>query len=158
MWKKAVLLTVFFILAVSMAHGQEGGRLGMGLVMGNPTGIAWKYRMDQVNAVDGSIGFSPYDRFRFNVDYLWHSRPFKEQNLAIHYGPGVAFGVANSASAPFPGSGSGNAGFGVRGLVGLTYAINNSPVDIFFELAPLVVLVPGPASGIDLGFGLRAYP
>jgi len=157
MWKKTVVLAVFFILAASVAYGQEGGRLGMGLVVGDPTGLAWKYRMNEKNAFDGSIGFAPNDRFRFDVDYLWHSRPFNEKNLAIHYGPGVAFGVANSSSTEF-GTTSGQAGFGVRGVVGLTYAIKNSPLDIFFEVAPLIVLTPGPNSGVDLGFGLRAYP
>lgn len=157
MWKKAMLLAAFCVLAISVAHGQQGGRFGMGFVLGDPTGIAWKYRMNEMNAVDGSIGFSPNDRFRFQVDYLWHAHPFGERNLAIHYGPGVSFGVAKTSSTPFADN-SGEAGFGVRGVVGLTYTIKNAPLDLFFELAPLIVLVPNQNSGVDIGFGLRAYP
>ena len=46
----------------------------------------------------------------------------------------------------------------IDGGVGLSYLVKNSPIDLFFEIAPLLVFAPGPGSGIDLGFGIRAYP
>lgn len=138
---------------------QQGGRFGAGFVVGEPTGIAWKYRIDQVNAVDGAIGLSPYNAYRVHVDYLWQSHPFSEQNLGMHYGAGVAFGggrteYVNRGGVLFREQ---EIGFGVRGVIGLNYLIRNSPVDLFFELAPIVVLTPNSASGIDLGFGARVY-
>jgi hypothetical protein len=48
-------------------------------------------------------------------------------------------------------------GFGLRGVIGLNYLIRKTPLDLFLELAPLVVLTPNSASGVDLGFGARVF-
>jgi hypothetical protein len=153
---------VVLLLCTALCSAQEmqqGGKFGAGFVIGEPTGIAWKYRINQINAVDGAIGFSPYNAYRVHVDYLWQSYPFSEQNLAMHYGIGAAFGSAGTAYSNRSGVlfRDRELGFGVRGVIGLNYLIRNSPVDLFFELAPLIVLTPNSASGIDLGFGARVY-
>jgi hypothetical protein len=139
--------------------GQRGGQFGAGVVLGEPTGIAWKYRINSVNAVDGAVGFSPYNSYRVHVDYLWQTFPFEERNLGIHYGAGIAFGGGDRAYTYRGGVlfRHDELGFGLRGVVGLDYLIRNSPVDLFFELAPLVVLTPTSDSGIDVGFGARVY-
>lgn len=157
------LLLVSVLIASSLSYGQQGGNFGIGFVFGQPTGIAWKYRMNNSNALDGIVGVGPYDRFRLQADYLWESHPFKEKNLLLHYGPGVAFGFGQTEYVVHYDKGvqyltNEEPRFGVRGVVGLSYLINKTPLDIFFELAPVVILEPGLGSGFDLGFGIRAYP
>ena len=56
-------------VAVQQTHAQERGRFGFGFEFGEPTGFTWRYRINYVNSVDGSIGFIPEDRARINVDY-----------------------------------------------------------------------------------------
>ena len=150
------------LLCAAFCSAQEtyqGGKFGAGFVIGEPTGIAWKYRINQINAVDGAIGLSPYNAYRVHVDYLWQSRPFTEPGLAMHYGVGAAFGSSGTAYTNRSGVlfRDEELGFGVRGVIGVNYLIRNSPVDLFFELAPLIVLTPNSTSGIDLGLGARVY-
>ena len=157
---KRIAFIIFLISVLALtANAQEGGRFGMGFVVGDPTGFAWKYRMDNIHAIDGSIGFSPTERLRLQGDYLWHAYPFSEKRLALYYGPGIAFSFGRTDYVVFSnGYGYNDAGFGIRGVVGLGYNIKNSPVELFFEMAPLIVLTPTAGSGIDLGLGVRVYP
>ena len=139
------------------------GRLGFGFVFGEPTGIAWKYRINHVNAVDGAVGFSSFDQLWMHIDYLWQSYPFTEQSLALHYGLGSAIGfgrteyfVVNRGSYILTRR---ELGFGARAVVGLTYTIPKSPLDVFLEVAPVFVLSPNPPGmGFDVGLGARVYP
>lgn len=156
----AVLVLLLFLTCLQL---QAQGRFGFGVVFGEPTGIAMKYRIGNANAVDGAIGFSPYDRFRIHGDYLWQSYPFQTPNLALHYGIGAAFGFGRAAiiySRPDGGYflRRVDLGFGVRTVIGLTYAVARSPVDVFLEFAPIFIFAPGPDVGFDIGLGARFYP
>ena len=157
MWKRMLFIALFGFASTVTGTAQQKGKFGLGVVVGEPTGLAWKYWLEGTNALDGSIGFAPSDRFRLSVDYLWHAHPFSEKALALHYGPGVTFGFGQSHySSDYFGENGG--GFGFRGVVGLTYLIKNTPLDVFFEAAPVIILAPSATSGVDLGLGLRAYP
>ncbi|MBI1804875.1 MAG: DUF3996 domain-containing protein [Ignavibacteriae bacterium] len=157
-----IVALAVLLLAPTAAPGQ--GKFGVGFVVGDPTGVAWKYKLNANNALDGAIGFSPFDRYRLHVDYLWHSNPFHEQNLALHYGAGVAFGfgrteyiVVNDGRSRYLLRDQ-EIGFGVRGVIGLTYRVQQSPVELFFEAAPLVIVSPAGGMGVDVGLGVRFYP
>lgn len=159
-----VLSAAFIVLICGLtSEVRSQGRVGFGIIVGEPTGVAFKYRMNSVNAVDGALGFSPFDRFRLHADYLWHTYPFEEDRLAVHYGFGAAIGFGRTDYiAVNPGNGyvlrSRELGFGVRGVLGLTYAIPRSIVDLFLEVAPVLVVTPDAGMGIDAGIGARVYP
>lgn len=148
------------MVASPPAHAQ--GRFGFGFILGEPTGLSWKYRMDRANALDGAIGFSPYDRFRVHVDYLWNARPFSDPNFSLHYGLGAAFGFGRTEYVARKGKDyfirSQDLGFGLRAPFGIDYLIPRSPVELFFELAPIFIFAPGTGVGIDFGLGVRFYP
>ncbi len=154
------LLAGLVLCGTSALYAQ--GPFGFGIVIGEPTGIAWKYKINHLNAIDGAIGFSPYDRFRIHADYLWQAHPFQEEHLAVHYGLGAAIGFGRTDEVYEHGNtyvlSEGDMGFGIRAVVGLTYTIPRSPVDVFLEIAPIVVAAPGPGLGLDLGLGARVYP
>lgn len=160
--RSVALAVLACVLAGAGTDLRAQGMFGFGIVIGEPTGLAWKYKINHINAVDGTIGFAPDDAFRINVDYLWHAYPFEEQHLAVHYGLGAAFGFGRTESEfphnhSFAGNGE-DLGFGIRGVVGLTYSIPRSPVDLFFEIAPLIVAAPEGGFGLDVGLGVRVYP
>jgi hypothetical protein len=158
-----MIMLCFSLLSfpTGVLHSQE--KFGFGIILGEPTGVAWKYKISRLTALDGAIGFSPHDRFRAHVDYLWHSYPFHEQNLALHYGVGAAIGFGQPDYVVFE---RGNRyflrhadlGFGARTVLGLTYDIPRSPVDLFFELAPILIAAPETGVGVDIGIGARVYP
>jgi hypothetical protein len=156
-----VLTTV--LLAASLSKGSAQGRFGVGFIFGDPTGFSWKYKISQQNALAGVLGFSPFDRFRFHVDYLWLARPFDNQNLSFSYGIGGAAGfgrtefvVARGRNLYFARDVS--PGFGIRGAFGLNYMIPRSPVELSLEVAPILIMTPATGMGVDGGVAVRFYP
>ena len=161
--RKWIVFLLVTIACFSTTFGQPRGNFGVGFVFGDPTGFAWKFRLSGENALDGVVGFSPFDRFRLHVDYLWETEPFTERHLSLHYGPGAVFGfgrteyvVYNSRNGYFLRSEA--VGFGVRGVIGITYLVKKTPIDVFFEMAPLIIFAPHTGTGIDISFGGRFYP
>jgi hypothetical protein len=162
----AIAILVLAVSSVPADRLYAQGRFGFGLVLGQPTGLAWKYKFNRANALDGAIGFSSYDRYRIHLDYLWHAYPFQEGHLALHYGVGGGIGFGEPPYGPFGGYyfrddyfyRHTELGFAARGVIGLTYDIPRSPVDLFFEIAPIFVAAPTAGFGLDLGVGARVYP
>lgn len=161
--KRRVLLLSLILLATAPVALRAQGRFGFGFIVGDPTGFSWKYKMSQ-NALDGAVGFSPFDRFRAHVDYLWVARPFDDANLSLTYGVGGAVGFGRTGYYLFR---NGRYAFytsdepgdvGIRGPIGLNYMIPRSPVELTLELAPLLVLSPPAGFGFDGGLAVRFYP
>lgn len=139
------------------------GRVGIGFIVGDPTGFSLKYKVSAANALDGALGFSPFDRFRIHADYLWISRPFNDQQFSFTYGAGAAVGFGNSEYVVSRGrylyfTRDVPTGFGIRVPVGLSYMIPRSPVELTLELAPIVIFAPDGGIGIDGGLAVRFYP
>ncbi len=158
---RMVGLIALLLWGVQEMKAQQG-RFGFGLVAGEPTGLAWRYRIDNVHSVAGSVGFLPGENVRFSADFLWQT-PFRgNSDFYAYYGPGVFVGYGERRVYYFS-DGSyrvlDDAGaVGVRLALGVAYNIPRSPVDLFFEVAPAVILT-APAGGVvDVGLGVRVYP
>jgi hypothetical protein len=52
----------------------------------------------------------------------------------------------------------GGAGVGIRGLVGIEVVPERTPLEIFFQLGPLIGLSPAFGSAFDAGLGIKFYP
>jgi hypothetical protein len=115
-----------------------------------------------MHALAGAVGFLPGEHVRLDVDVLWHSNFRDNPNLVLHYGPGILVGVGErrlyrfSDGTVFAGDDRGTVGF--RMVVGVTYAIPRSPVDLFFEVAPALILASPSGLAVDYGLGVRVYP
>jgi hypothetical protein len=161
---KTLILCLLLLSAGSSGIAQDrGGTFGFGFILGEPTGLAWKYKMSRANALDGVVGFSPGNRFRLHVDYLWNAYPFHDPNFSLHYGIGAVVGFGETWFVEHGHSdgywaGTSELGFGVRVPFGIDYAIPRSPVELFFELAPIIIFAPGVGAAIDVGIGMRFYP
>ncbi len=158
-----LLLVVLLVVWGSLVPARAQGRFGIGFIIGDPTGFSWKYKLSSQNVLDGAIGFSPYDRFRFHVDYLWVARPFNDNNFSLTYGVGGAAGFGRTEYIVVRGRGGlftrdYETGFGFRVPVGLSYMIPRSPLELTLELAPLFVAAPVGDFGVDGGFAVRFYP
>ncbi|HUL45121.1 MAG TPA: hypothetical protein VLY03_12285 [Bacteroidota bacterium] len=156
-----------FCILVLLVAGSAGtllasGKLGLGVVVGQPTGLAWNYALDTRNAIDGGIGFSPNGDSRLYADYLWKSYPFNSVGWSLHYGPGLVFGWESDRGEAdendaflFPDD---DLRFAIRGIIGVSYNIQRSPVDLFLDAGPLFIISPAASTDFDLGFGVRVYP
>lgn len=121
---------------------------GLGLYLGEPTGINAKFWMSSRNSLDFTAAWSFEDRFTLTGDYQWH-RPFPNaQGLLWFYGIGgfVRFSDDN-----------GDDHLGVRVPVGIEYFIRQSPLSLFAEIALGMRLSPETEADVMGGFGLRVY-
>lgn len=130
---------------------------GVGVVLGEPTGLSLAWRPNEAWLIQGHVGWSlSNERLRLNVDYLI--------NLA-HLN---AAGAPNLDFTPYVGIGGRarigdddrhdhDTGIGVRVPVGMAMLPSNVPIDVFLELAPVVLLFPDTDFELDGGLGARFY-
>jgi hypothetical protein len=152
-------LCLFHPFAVSTAQERP---FGLGVIIGEPTGISAKLWTSPTNAFDFGLGWSvagnKFDnegasngesRIHFHMDYLWHAFDAikSEERFPIYYGIG---GRINTG-------GGYNTSVAVRGVIGIAWMPRETPIDIFVELAPSLQLSPSTGFAIDAGLGARYY-
>ncbi len=158
---RTACLIALLVLGAGEMSAQQG-RFGFGLVAGDPSGLAWRARLDESHSVAGSVGFLPGDNVRLSADFHWQT-PFRgNSDFYAYYGPGIFIGYG-SRRAYILSDGAyeviDNGGdVGVRLALGVAYNIPRSPVDLFFEVAPAVILTTPAGGVVDFGLGLRVYP
>jgi Protein of unknown function (DUF3996) len=174
---KRYLLTTFVALAfavgaVGTARATEVGyarKIGLGVAVGDPTGVVGKVWVSPTNAVDFGLGFQHYGwrhcdvngnncdyayrEVSVNVDYLWQSNIVKGPvQLDWHIGVGgriYFFGSNDRYEHDFD--------LGARMPVGLDLMFRNPDfLEVFFEIAPTLRLLP---LWVDLegALGVRLY-
>jgi hypothetical protein len=155
----AIILSVIYIFSGS-SYAQDHG-FGLGIIIGEPTGISAKLWTSPRNAFDFGVGWSfggdritnnnvhNGSRFHFHMDYLWHSFNAirSEERFPLYYGIG---GRINSGAGY-------DSSFGVRGVFGIAWLPRSTPLDVFFEVVPVLQLVRSTGFGLDAGLGARYY-
>ncbi len=145
---------------------------GLGLEVGEPTGLNGKWFLSKSGALDFGVGwvYSHYyygDGAHLYVDYLWHptslvSAPGFE--LPFYVGVGLRywdFHYCYQRVCDYGGS-----AIGLRIPVGISFDFNRVPLDIFLQLVPVIDFVNGDYYdryrnrehfGVDLSAGVRFW-
>jgi hypothetical protein len=150
--RKPVLYLIISLLLWTISPAQDKG-YGIGIILGEPSGLSGKYWLNNTNALDFGLGFSftsfNNSRIQLNCDYLWNNyNLFKTtEKLIIYYGPGIKLLTG----------GSNDAKLGVRGVAGVGWFMKDAPLDVFFEVAPVVYLIPGTIFKVDGEIGARYF-
>lgn len=159
---KKILLGMFLIATVTGSlFAQSPGRKnwGLGVVLGEPTGLSVKYWTNYDNAFVFDLGSSYFGSPRLGADYLWHFNAFNSDMANLYAGPGLALGFGEGHGfwdRTFR-TNTGTA-LGVRGVFGVDILPRRTPLEIFGEIGVLVGLTPDFGSGIDGAIGIRFYP
>jgi hypothetical protein len=114
---------------------------GLGLILGEPSGLAGKYFVGPSTAIDFAIGYvgccahDHADGVELHADFLWHpvslvSAPAFE--LPFYVGVGGRFWDFHYRGDPYH-----DQALGVRVPFGLAFDFNNVPLDVFLEIAPI---------------------
>jgi hypothetical protein len=152
--KRALIATTLVaasLLADPPVARAEGGPLGVGLIVGDPTGLSVEYKLGRNTAIDGAVGLDELDH---DSIYLHAEFLFILPDL-LRGGP--------VALAPYLGVGAfvvdlkDDLGLGARAPFGLSLDFRRAPVQIFLELAAFVLLVPDTHSDIGVALGFRYY-
>jgi hypothetical protein len=171
--RRIVLAAAFWIFTLgSTAICAETGKLGLGVMVGQPTGVNVKYWLTDKTAIDGGLGlrygyhdrhfcdddyyrrhgYYPNDcsdresRLQIHADYLWHF------DLPANLPGRLPFNVGVGARIVTP-----YTEFGMRIPLGVSYLFDNIPLDVFCELAPVIQLAPFSGLDLDGGVGARFY-
>ena len=155
--KKLIYLLIIFLstlTAISVTAMCQENNFGLGLLSGEPTGISFKQWMDENTAVDGGLAWSFIDEVNLHAhaDWLTHNWSFlknkfgvEEGEIPLYYGIGgrIKFGDDTRAGARF--------------VIGFAYIFDNAPFDIFFEIAPVLDVVPKTEINGNSAIGARYW-
>lgn len=159
------LLAFILGCALITASAQDRG-FGLGVIVGEPTGISVKGWISDERAVDGALAWSLFGHswFSAHTDYLFHNMRLININqgkLPLYYGPGLRLrswtGGRYWEHGRWHSYNGGRAALGVRFPVGLAYLPDKAPVDIFLELVPTLDLVPSSSFDITGAIGVRYW-
>lgn len=135
----------------------EKGTLGLGLIFGEPTGIAVKLYLSDDQAIQGAVGAAfGAGGYQLHADYVLHPWILQDRDtfvLPVYLGPGVrAIDYATRGS-------DSHFALGLRAVVGLLFDFKNVPLDVFVEVAGIVQydFTKGWGPGLNVGAGVRYY-
>lgn len=144
--KILLLVTIFSGAAFAQSNG-----FGLGIILGEPTGISAKYWTTSNTAFDFGLGYSlkKNSRLHLHADYLFHIKNLAHtnENISFYYGPGARLRVVEN----------GDSRLGFRFDVGLVWIPRNAPVDVFLEIAPLLDIIPSTDFTVNGGIGVRFF-
>lgn len=122
--------------------------IGIGLMLGEPTGVSVKYWYNSRSAFNIGAAWSLSGRseaLHLHTDLLLHSWFADTESLAFYYGAGGRIIFASNATA------------GIRFPFGLNYVFQNIPFDLFVEAVPILDLTPNIEFAGNGAVGIRYY-
>jgi hypothetical protein len=153
--KKLSMISAMFLILALPASAESPKKLGIGLVLGAPTGFSLKYWEGSRIAYQGSLGTMFDGGLTLGVDYLIHERVFRDPSAPFYYGGGVFLGHPGFGS---PSYSHRRFALGVRAAFGVDFLVRDYPFDIAAELGPALLLTPVTGMGIQLAVAVRFYP
>jgi len=146
--RKAIFAFILAALSVSVFSQSSG--TGVGVILGEPTGLTAKMWTSRTTAIDAAAAWSLQGNgyIHFHVDALVHSFTMIDVDsgkLPLYMGLGARVLLAEDPA------------IGVRVPFGIAYHLHSAPFEIFFEVAPILDLLPGTGFDMNSALGLRYY-
>jgi hypothetical protein len=147
---RSILFFVFIAgLTCGTVEAQSRG-FGLGIVVGEPTGISAKLWTGYGKAIDGAVAWSSdgENTVYLHGDFLFHRfyrYKARRHRLLPYYGIGGRIKVEEKTKV------------GIRIPLGVNYLLANSPLDIFIEAVPLLDLAPSTDISINGAIGIRYF-
>lgn len=149
--KKVLLTSILLLFLINGITIAQSSGFGIGIIAGKPTGLSAKYWTTSSTAFDFGLGYSfeKNSRMYLHTDYLFHSKNIfnSAENFSLYYGPGARLRLVEYGSSRL----------GIRFDVGIVWIPRNAPVDVFFEIAPLMDIIPETTFSLNGGIGVRFY-
>ena len=128
----------------------EKGSFGLGLILGEPTGVSARLYLADDQAIQAAAGSAFVGGgLQIHADYVWHPWVLETRDsfaLVAYLGPGVRV-IQYDAGR----SGDDYVALGLRVVGGIVFDFKDVPIDAFLEVAGVGEYAFGDANG---GFGL----
>ncbi len=149
-------IALFLLVAVNQVVAQNRP-LGIGLIVGEPTGLSVKLWTSSVTAFDMGLGWSVRNqnndeketKIHVHIDYIRHAFDALNttETLPLYYGFG----------GRFIGGSEDDGSLALRGVLGLAWLPHQTNLDLFVEIAPSLQIVPSSSFLIDAAIGCRYF-
>ena len=146
LWISILLISV---ICLGQTLAQDEG-FGLGVLLGEPTGINFKAWTGYKTAVVGTAAwsFGHQNSFQANIDYIFHDFDLiklEDEHLPVYYGIGVRIKTTTDVL------------MGIRIPLGINYMFKKAPLDIFVELVPVFDVAPKTELYLNGGIGIRYF-
>ena len=145
--KNILLIPAFLLFSISL-FSQDSG-FGLGVIVGEPTGLSAKMWTSERTAIDAGLAWSFIGAgyLHLHADVLAHSFALDVDRgqLPLYIGLGGKILMANNPEV------------GVRVPLGIAYLFDAAPLDIFLEIVPVLDLIPATIFNLQGGAGIRFY-
>jgi hypothetical protein len=152
-----IVLLVVTVTTAAFADGRvDKGAIGVGLVLGEPTGICAKLYLkdDQAVAVTAGAAFIK-GGLSVTGDYLFHPFILQEKEsfvMPFYVGPGLRMIDYSGDTGYFA--------IGLRAVAGLLFDFKQAPLDAFVEVGGVLEYGfsgHGAGGALNVGAGVRYY-
>lgn len=157
--RTAGFAALVLVMGIATARAQDG--FGVGIILGEPTGITVKQWISPEHAIDAAAGWSflENDSVQLHADYLFHNFGLLKTDPTVGRLP-VYVGIGGRVKLEDDdGTGRNNNDdlLGIRVPLGIAYRCATAPVDIFLEIVPVLDVVPDSDFDINAAIGARFY-
>lgn len=169
-----------FVLALAVAIGfaaparadtddgvrsTDKGNFGVGIILGEPTGITAKLYLKDDQAVQAAVGSAFIGGgLQLHADYVFHPYILQSRDsfvLPVYVGPGLRLIDYTTGRSDASGASTSALALGVRAVGGLLFDFKAVPLDAFVELAGVFEYEFRSGAGFGLSFnagaGVRYY-
>lgn len=150
--KKAALILVLFGCLAGLAHAKSKHNIGLGVIVGEPTGLSFKFWNKKTTAIDAGAAWSFVRDGYFQVhgDIIFHSFNLfrvKTGRMSLFYGVGARLKFAEGQDTTVS----------LRIPIGLAYEFEKTPIELFLEIVPMLDLVPATEVNLAGAVGFRYF-
>jgi hypothetical protein len=139
------------LCVLTLAPAATASDFGLGIIAGEPTGLSAKWLLSRSAAIDAAVAWSfegGDDDFLVLADYVMHNFNLfdvDKGSLALYFGLGGRIIFKDDTQ------------LGIRVPVGLDYMFQDTPLDIFGEIVPVLDLVDKTELNLNAGVGVRYF-
>lgn len=144
--QKYFFLIPLLLVSSMYAASRDLKHMSIGIFLGAPTGFSIGFSMNNSHVINGIVGWS-FDKnpsFYLTTDYTYRwNMDMRSGQLFLYAGIGGYIKLLQDID------------LGLRVPVGVSYFTPTIPLEIFFELAPGMKLIPTTSPFLNGGLGIR---
>ncbi len=151
--KTSIFLSIVIFILLFSCASTYGGNFGLGVILGEPTGICFKNWTSGSGAIDGAMAWSlgKHGSLHLHADYLLHNF----STIKVNRGQ-MPFYIGIGGRIKFIDDNKDDQ-VGVRIPIGLAYIFPTVSLDIFMEIVPILDLLPDSELDWNGAIGIRYF-